>query len=80
MIEWKSYSPDNFGVDWDRVFIMQTDFYDNECAIYYGDEYCVINGFSIEELFDKFKDWGCDVPNSSKTEVKTAIEKILKEN
>lgn len=78
MIEWRKISyNENFPLDMDKVYIIPQE--SGGCSIWYGDEYCVVNNFSVQELVDKLKvsDINIKLPT---TEVKTIIENILKEN
>ena len=50
------------------------------CEILYGNEYCIAKNFSVQEVIDKLKAVDCDMSELPKTEIKTIITNILKEN
>lgn len=78
MIEWKKCSViDSLPLALDKIYILPQE--SGGCSIWYGNEYCVVNNFSVQELVDKLKvsDINIKLPT---TEVKTLIENILKEN
>lgn len=83
-IKWqKTPRVQNLALDWERIFILPTE--SSGCCIYYGDEFCSIEGVSVQELVDKLKAHD-DIGNAlseriiSKDQIKTMIEDILKEN
>ena len=81
MIEWRKISyNENFPLDMDKVYIIPQE--SGGCSIYCGDEYCTVNGFSVDELVDRLKFClGFKISAKlSMAEFKTLIENILKEN
>jgi hypothetical protein len=80
-LKWKkSTSDNNFEFDWVRIFVMPTE--SGEVQIYYGDESCVVKNLSVQDIAAKFKAHSNEFSERMifKTEVKTLIENILKEN
>ena len=78
MIEWRKISyNENLALDWYIIYILPQE--SGGCSIWYGDEYCIADNFSVQEVIDKLKvsDINIKLPT---TEVKTIIENILKEN
>jgi hypothetical protein len=77
-LEWKKFpSHESLAIDWERVFIIPTE--SGSVMIIYADEFCTVDGYSVQELVAKFNEYNRDTLGLTKTEIKTTIENILKE-
>ena len=78
MIKWRkiSYNENLDFVD-NIIYILPQE--SGGCSIWYGDEYCIADNFSVQEVIDKLKESNLNIKLPT-TEVKTIIENILKEN
>jgi hypothetical protein len=78
-LKWNKFpSPESLAIDWERVFIIPTE--SGSVMIICADEFCTVDGYSVQELVAKFKEYNCNILWLAKTEIKTTIENILKEN